>query len=252
MFFALDVGNTNTVIGAFDGELTGSFRISSGIKTQEEADLILCGILRKLDLSASQISAAAVSSVVPAADDVFRKSVANVFKKEAFFIRPGVKSNIYLDMPNPAELGTDRLVNCAAAFADAGGSVIVIDFGTANTYDAVVKDGLFVSGITTPGLKMRLAALSQTAMVPFIEMEFPKSPIANDTEKSVRCGAFYGILGEAEKIVEEYKKALGEDFKIYLTGGLSSVFNNSLNFNGVVDKNLTLRGIKFIYDLQGF
>ena len=252
MFIALDVGNTNTVIGAFDGELAQSFRISSGIKTEEEADLIFCGILRRLKTDASQISAVAVSSVVPATDEVFKKSAANVFKKEAFFIRPGVKSNIYLDMANPEELGTDRFVNCAAAFDDAGGPVIVIDFGTANTFDAVIKDGFFVSGITTPGLKMRLEALSQTAMVPFIEMEFPKSPIANNTEKSVRCGAFYGILGEAEKIVSEYKKALGEDFKIYLTGGLSSIFNESLNFSAVVDKNLTLKGIKYIYERQGF
>ncbi|MDE6210001.1 MAG: type III pantothenate kinase [Lachnospiraceae bacterium] len=251
MLLVVDVGNTNITLGLFDGDkIVGNYRMTTKIpRTSDEYGFEMKGILGD---NASKTDGVIISSVVPN----IMYSLVNGFKKyfniNPYIVKPGTKTGIKLATPNPKEIGADRIVDAVAGFTLYGGPVIVIDFGTATTYDLITEDGSFVAGITSPGIKISAKALwEDTARLPEIEIKKPESILAKDTITSMQAGLVYGYIGQTEYIIDKIKEESGlTNCKVVATGGLGRVICEETKKIDVYDRDLTLRGLKIIYDKQ--
>ena len=224
MLFAIDVGNTNITMGLFDGKkLEKTFRMTTGIsRTSDEFGVFLGELLRMRNLPLDVIDEVIIASVVPNVMHPLTNGIRKYFKLDPLIVEPGVKTGINIAIPNPRQLGADRIVDAVAAYHMYGGPVLVIDFGTATTYDLVNGDGSFIAGVTSPGIRLGANALwSGTAKLPEIEIKVPDTILCKDTISSMQAGVCLGYIGQTEYIVKRMRKESGFDnMKVVATGGL--------------------------------
>jgi type III pantothenate kinase len=251
MLLVVDVGNTNITLGVFNGEnIVGTYRMTTKMpRTSDEYGVMLRGILGEY---ANSIDGVIISSVVPNVMYSLTNSFIKYFEINPYIVKPGTKTGIKLAVPNPKEIGCDRIVDAVAGYELYGGPVIVIDFGTATTYDLILEDGSFVAGITSPGIRISAKALwEDTAKLPEIEIKKPDSILAKETVTSMQAGLVYGYIGQTEYIIDRIKKEIGIDnIKVVATGGLGRIICDETNKIDIYDKDLTLMGLKLIYDKQ--
>ena len=254
MLFAIDVGNTNITVGLFDRDnLLHTFRMTTGIsRTSDEYGMLLGDWLTLRGMSVSHIHAVIISSVVPKVMHSLTSGIIKYLHINPIIVGPGIKTGINVAIPNPKALGADRLVDAVAAYELYGGPVIVVDFGTATTHDLVLADGIFHSGVTTPGLRLSASALwTGTAKLPEIEITKPDSILAKDTVTSMQAGVFYGCIGQTEYIINRIREESGIDnIKVVATGGLGKLISENTDKIDIYDANLTLKGLRRIYEKQ--
>ena len=254
MLFAIDVGNTNITIGLFDKDkLVKQFRmITKTSRTSDEYGVFLRQLLLVNGIEDAKINAVIISSVVPNIMHSLTSGIIKYFDVNPLIVAPGIKSGIRLAIPNPKELGADRLVDAVAAYELYGGPVIVVDFGTATTHDLVLADGTFAAGVTSPGIRLAANALwTGTAKQPEVEIQKVDTILGKDTVSSMQAGIYYGYIGQTEYIINGIKKESGlSDIKVVATGGLGKMISEATNAIDIYDPELTLHGLRIIYDKQ--
>lgn len=254
MLFAMDVGNTNITIGIFDGEdLLGTFRMTTKQpRTSDEYGIFLVDLLHKRDIKVGQIEAVIIASVVPNVMHSLTSGIIKYLKKTPLIVGPGIKTGIRIMTDNPKELGADRIVDAVAAYELYGGPVLVIDYGTATTHDLVLKNGDFVAGVTSPGIRTAANALwRDAAKLPEIEIKKPASIMAKNTITSMQAGLFYASIGQTEYIIKRMREESGlREMKVVATGGLGNIIASETDAINVYDPDLTLKGLKIIYEKQ--
>lgn len=252
MFFAIDVGNTNIKVGIFDGKkLITTFRMNSQIvHTTDEYGLMLKQIPEVQGIDISQIEGAIISSVVPKVMESLHNAIVKYFGIKPIIVGPGIKTGIKLTSSNPKEVGADRLVDVVSGYEKYGGPLLVIDFGTATTYNLVTADGSFPVGITAPGVKISAKALwEDAAKLPEIEIKKPSSILATETVTSMQAGLIYGQIGATKYIIEQVKKEMGYDnLKVVATGGMGSIISPEVDEIDYYDINLTIDGLRILYE----
>lgn len=252
MLLTVDVGNTNITFGVFNGEtLECTFRMTSKLpRTSDEYGFSMVELLRQFDVSPVQIEGAIVASVVPNIMHSLVGGIEKYIKRKPLIVGPGLKTGIKIITENPKEIGPDRIVDAVAAFEIYGGPILVLDFGTATTYDLVNEKGEFIAGITAPGIRISAAALWEgTAKLPEIEIKKPESILAGNTITSMQAGLVYGQIGQTEYIVNQVKKESGYDkLRVVATGGLGSLIANETDCIEEYNRTLTLQGLRFIYE----
>jgi type III pantothenate kinase len=250
MLLAIDIGNTNIIIGMFrDEELRATWRIATGIhRMADEYAVILLNLLRQQGLDTPDVTKIALCSVVPPLTAVFEELGQSYFHVEPLVVRAGVKTGVRIRMDNPAEVGTDRIVDAAAAHHLYGGPVIIIDFGTATTFDTVSKEGDYIGGAIAPGLSSAAEALfARAAMLPRVELTRPEHAIGTNTVTAMQSGFVFGYIGLVEGIITRIQNELGEKAKVVATGGFAGLIAKETSVIDVVNPDLTLIGLRLIY-----
>ena len=251
MLLVIDVGNTNIMLGIFRGdELQGSFRMTTKLsRTSDEFGIFICNLFKTRGIEPSDIEDVIIASVVPKIMYSLTSGIIKYLGKNPIIVGAGTKTGIKINIANPKEIGADRVVDAVAGYELYGGPVIVIDFGTATTYDLITEDGTFAAGITSPGLQICANALwNETARLPEIEIRRPESILAKDTVSSMQAGLVYGCIGQTEYIVERIRKESGiRNLKVVATGGLGKLISESTDSIDIYDPLLTLKGLRLIY-----
>ena len=254
MVLAFDVGNTNIKIGVFDGDdMIYSWRMATDLlRTADEYGIALMQLLQSGGITPSQITGTIVSSVIPQLNYTIEHMITYYLHSKPLMVGPGIKTGLNIQYENPREVGADRIVNSVCAYNKYGGPVIVVDFGTATTFNAISKDGRFLGGCICPGVKTSLDALVRsTAKLPTIELAKPKQVICKTTVSNMQAGITFGVIGQVRYILETMKKEIGEkNIKVVATGGLSELVKDEVGLIDIVDRRLSLLGIKMIYDLN--
>ncbi len=251
MILAIDVGNTNTVIGVFEGDkLLANYRISSDRgRTADESGMLLLHLLDYSSMPRAEIRGTIVSSVVPPLISVFEAMCRKYFGHEPLVVGPGVKTGVSIRYENPKEVGADRIVNAVAGFEIYGGPLIIVDFGTATTFCAINAAGDYLGGAIAPGVMISSEALySRAAKLPRVELVRPSSVIGRNTVSSMQSGIVYGFAGQVDAIVRRMKEELGADAKVVATGGLAEMIARESSEIQVVNQYLTLEGLRLIWD----
>lgn len=254
MIICLDVGNTNIKYAVFDGDrLVISFRVATEHKkTSDEYGGQVLSILANNNVSVSEIKGGIISSVVPQLDYTLEKMCQMYLKIKPLSLAPGLKTGLNLRVDNAKEVGADRVVNNVSAVRKYGAPLIVIDFGTATTFNVIDKKGEFIGGVIAPGIKGSLDSLvNGTAKLPRVEIERPDCVIGKNTVTNMQSGIVFGFAGLVEYIIKKIKKELKtEDITTVATGGFSEVIANEVKSINYVDKLLTLEGLKYLYYLN--
>lgn len=254
MLLVVDVGNTNITIGVYNhDELLKSFRMTTKMeRTSDEYGLVLLNFVSMANLTLETIQDVIISSVVPKMMHSFTNAVRKYLNKEPMIVGAGIKTGISIRTDNPKEVGPDRIVDVVGAISEFGSDVLVIDFGTATTYDYVNEKKEFITGVTAPGLGISANALwGQTAKLPEIEIKKPDSILAKNTVHSMQAGIVYGYIGQCEYIITKMKEELKKpNLKVVATGGLGRIIFNETNLIDVYDPELTFKGLKEIYKLN--
>lgn len=252
LLLVMDVGNTNIKIGVFKGDkLISSWRAQSIVgKTADEYGLILTSLFNNDNLSVSDVNGIIISSVIPSLNYTLGHMCKYYLGINPLFVGPGVKSSLNVKYDSPKDVGSDRIVNSVAAYRLYGGPCIVVDFGTTTTFNVVSEEGDFLGGAICPGIKTSVDSMvAKAAKLPRIELKKPKSVIAKSTVTNMQSGLIYGFTGMITYIIGEIKKELGrEDAKVIATGGLSELFFAEDKVFDVIDRTLTLQGLRFIYN----
>ncbi|MBE5890654.1 MAG: type III pantothenate kinase [Lachnospiraceae bacterium] len=254
MILALDVGNTNITCGVFDDEeLKASFRVTTKIpRTSDEYAIVLEELLEKNEIETEDIEDAIICSVVPNIMHSLESALIKYFDIYPLVVEAGIKTGIRIVTPNPQQIGADRIADAVGAYELYGGPVIVIDFGTATTYDFVDENGAFLGGVTAPGLRISAKALwEDAAKLPEVEIKKPETVLGKETIHSMQSGLVYGQIGQTEYLIDRIRKETGiEDAKVVVTGGLGRIISEGTHKVDVYDPNLTLKGINLVYKKQ--
>ena len=253
MLLAIDVGNTNIVMGVMKGlELISSFRMTTQApRTSDEYGIMIVEMLTQKDINIKDITAVIISSVVPDIMYSFTNGVKRYLKQKPLVVGPGLKTGLAVRTDNPREVGADRIVNCVAAYELYGGPCIAIDFGTSTTYDIVNEKGEFIGGLITPGIRICADALWQrAAQLPHMEIKKTKGILdCKNTISSMQTGLVYGYIGQVEYIVNKVKEAINkDDLKVIATGGLAKIIKDGTKVIEEYDGILTLKGLALIYE----
>lgn len=252
MLLVVDVGNTNITFGVYrDKELVTTFRLMSKTpRTSDEYGVLITELLSKNHLAIDQIEGIAVASVVPNIMHSLIGGIKRYVNQNVLIIGAGVKTGIRITSENPKEIGPDRIVDVVAAYELYGGPVLVLDFGTATTYDLVTGDGCFSVGITAPGIRICAKALwEDTAKLPEIEIKKPDTILARETITSMQAGLVFGQIGQTEYIIRRVKQESGYDnLKVVATGGLGRIIAEETDLIQEYNNSLTLEGLRIIYE----
>lgn len=252
MILVFDVGNTNIVLGVYEGEeLLNSWRMSTDRnKTSDEYGVLISQMFDYNGLKLTDVESVIISSVVPPLMYSLQAMSIKYCNKEPLIIGPGIKTGMNIKYDNPKEVGADRIVNAVAAYEKYGGPIIVVDFGTATTFCAISKEGDYLGGVISPGIKISSEALFQrAAKLPKVELVKPKNIICKNTVNSMQSGIIYGYVGLVDYIVERMKTELNNEVKsVIATGGLSTLIASESKTIDTIDKLLTLEGLRIIYE----
>ena len=254
MLLVIDVGNTNITVGVFeDKELRCTFRMTTKLpRTSDEYGITLKELVECQGIPSKEIHAVIVSSVVPDIMHSLGSAIIKYFGIKPMVVSAGIKTGIRIVTENPKQVGADRIVDAVAAYTLYGGPVIVIDYGTATTFDLVDASGAFLAGVIAPGIRTSAKALwEEAAKLPEIEICKPKSILAQETITSMQAGLVYGQIGQTEYIIRHMKEefAAGE-IKVVATGGLGKTIASETTAIDIYDPNLTLHGMRLIYEKQ--
>lgn len=253
MLVAVDIGNTNITLAVFDGEdIKGSYRLTTKMtRTSDEYGFMLLSFLNASNIQVSDIEDVIVSTVVPKIMHSFNNAIYKYLKKTPITVGPGIKTGISVKTENPAGVGADRIVDAAGAYYIYGGPCLVIDFGTATTFDYINEKGEFLYGVTAPGLEITSQALSNmAAQLPEIAIKKPDTILAKNTIQSMQAGVVYGYIGLTEYIIRQMKKEIGVPMHVIATGGLGRLISKETEEIEVYDADLTFKGLKLIYQRQ--
>ncbi len=251
MLLVIDVGNTNITLGVFDKEeLKATFRMTAKQpRTSDEYGIQLCALLEHRDFNIKEIDAVIVSSVVPDIMHSLGSAIIKYFHVKPLVMSANLETGLVVNTESPRDIGPDRIVDAVAAYEKYGGPVIVIDFGTATTYDVVSADGVFEGGVISPGIRTSARALwGGAAMLPEIEIRKPASVIAKETVSSMQGGLVFGYIGQTEYIVNRIKEAGYEEAIVVATGGLGNIIVPETDVIDIYDPKLTLDGLRMIYE----
>src|SRR5579862_6311249 len=260
MLLVLDVGNTNTVLGVFASasrdsndhyeRLVADWRVGTiQEQTVDEYGVLFRNLFAMDNIDFRVIRGIVISSVVPPLDSTLRQVCEKYFNIKPLFIEPGVRTGMPVQYDNPAEVGADRIVNSVAAFEKYGGPCVVVDFGTATTFDAVSKKGEYLGGVICPGIGISAEALfERTARLPRVDIRKPPRIIGSNTVGSLQSGLYYGYLGLVDGILQLLLSELGADAKVVATGGLASLIGTGSKYISAVDDHLTLDGLRIIWE----
>ena len=251
MLLAIDVGNTQTHVGMFEGdELVEHWRFAtSRFATADELATQLAGLLDLSELRFQNVHAAMVSAVVPTLAHEYEQVIGRYFDGRGLLVGPDIKSGMPIRIDRPQELGADRLVNAIAAYDRVGGACIAVDFGTAINYDVVSAAGEYLGGVISPGIEISLEALSaRAARLPRVEIEKPDHMIGKGTQEAIQAGVVYGFAGQVDAILGRIREELGEEATAIATGGFAAAIVPFCEQVDEVDDRLTLQGLKLIWE----
>lgn len=252
MLLVVDVGNTNITFGIFKQEnMIGTFRMTTKLpRTSDEYGIVIYELLHNRDINPKDIDGIVVASVVPNIMYSLLSGLSRYLHVTPFVVGPGTKTGIKIVTENPREIGPDRIVDAVAAFEIYGGPVLVMDFGTATTYDLITEDGAFTAGITAPGIRIAAKALwEDAAKLPEVEIRKPPSILAKETITSMQAGLVYGQIGQTEYIIRKVKEESGlHNLKTVATGGLGRIIADETKEIDIYDPALTLQGLRIIYN----
>jgi type III pantothenate kinase len=252
LILVVDVGNTNIVLGVYQGKkLLHDFRISTARQsTVDEYGVLIHNLFQMSNILVSQIEGVIVSSVVPPLVGVVEEMCNKYIGKAPLIVGPGIKTGLNLRYENPREVGADRIVNAVAAVEQYGGPLIVVDFGTATTFDCIDRDGNYLGGAIVPGIGIATEALVQRASkLPRIELEKPKKVIGRNTVHAMQAGIVYGYAGQVDGLVKRIKAEMGTDnVKVIATGGLAELIASETESIEEIAPLLTLEGLRIIYE----
>ncbi len=252
MLLTIDVGNTHITMGILQGDtLIGNFRLTTKTpRTSDEFTICLSTLLERNNILQADIEDVIISSVVPKVMHSLTNCIRKYLNKTPILIGPGIKTGIQIQTDNPKEVGADRIVNVAAAYYTYHKACLIIDFGTATTFDYVSDEGIFCHTVISPGLEIAAQALwNQTAKLPEIEIKKPQSILAKNTVQGMQAGIVYGYIGQVEYIIREMKKELNlDELLIIATGGLGRVIASETDLIDHYDPHLAFTGMKVIYD----
>lgn len=254
MLLVIDVGNTNIVFGVFEGDkLLYDWRIATAKdRTSDEYGLLFEQIFKYHGLCPKDVEDVIISSVVPTLMHTLSAMSIKYFGREPIVVGPGVKTGMNIRYDNPREVGADRIVNAVAGYEKYGGPLIIVDFGTAITFCAISKEGDYLGGAITPGIRISSEALFlRTAKLPKVELAKPDTVIGKNTVNSIQSGLVYGYIGLVDFIIEKMIEEMKEEGKVNTvvgTGGFSSLIASESRYINKVDKLLTLYGLRIIYN----
>jgi len=250
MLLVIDVGNTNTVLGLYDGDdLVHDWRLRTVVDhTVDEYGMLIYNLYKNSKVSPRAIKAIIISCVVPPMLHILEPLCKKYFNIKPLIVGPGIKTGMPIFYDNPREVGADRIVNAIAAFERYKGDIIVVDFGTATTFDYISAKGEYMGGCICPGVMISSEALFQkAAKLPRIEIIRPKTVIGKDTVSSMQAGILYGYAALVDGLVERIKGEVRSDPKVIATGGLAKIIAPEATSIHVVDDMLTLEGLRIIY-----
>lgn len=253
MILVFDVGNTNMVVGVFDQEkLLTHWRIRTDTqRTADEYGIMIHGLFLYHKLQEENIKAAIISSVVPSLNMELEWMCQRYFGCKPILVGPGTKTGLAIKYDNPREVGADRVVNAVAGYHKYGGSLIIVDFGTATTFCVVSQAGEYLGGAIAPGIKISTDALvSRASKLPRVELVIPKSMIGKNTVMSMQVGIMYGFVGQVEGIINRMKKEMNGDVRVIATGGLAALIASETDSIDEIDEFLTLDGLRLLYELN--
>lgn len=252
MLLVIDVGNTNITLGVFkEEELLGTFRMTTKLpRTSDEYGIMLKELVERQGIRGKDIDAVVIASVVPDIMHSLGSAMIKYFGIKPVIVSAGIKTGIRIVTENPKQVGADRIVDAVAAYTLYGGPVIVIDFGTATTYDIVGPDATFEGAVIAPGIRTSAQAMwGQAAMLPAIEIKKPDTILAKETVSSMQAGIVFGQIGQVEYIVERIRRESGyRDAKVVASGGLGNIIARETEAIDVYDPQLTLKGLRIIYE----
>lgn len=256
MILCIDIGNTNIKYAVFeDKTLKASYRVSSRhTRTADEYGATLINLLASSGLKTTDINGIIISSVIPALNYTISHMCEYFFKVSPIMIGAGIKTGINVKADNPKEVGADIIANCVSAYKTYGDGnpMVVIDFGTATTFDVVTGKGELIGVVIAPGMKTALESLVQnTAQLPMIELEHPRSAIPKNTKACMQAGIVFGFAGLVENIVRKIREELGlEKIKVIATGGMGEILAKEVSCITIVDRMLTLNGLRILYEMN--
>ncbi len=253
MILVFDVGNTNTVIGAYENDrLVNNWRIKTDtLRTCDEYGVILRSLFDYDKMNAKKIKAIVISSVVPTVMMEMDLMSRKCFACKPLIVGPGIRTGLAIKYENPREVGADRVVNAVGAFRKYGGPLIIVDFGTATTFCVVDEKANYLGGAIAPGISISTEALvSRAAKLPRVELVTPKSIIGKNTVESMKAGIIFGFVGQVEGIINRIKKEINKSPVVVATGGLAAVIARETDTIDIVDELLTLDGLRMIYEIN--
>lgn len=255
VILVVDIGNTNIVLGMYEGKvLLHHFRISTNRQaTSDEYGVMIYNLFRMSGVEAEKIEGVMISSVVPPIVGVIEQMCRTYLKKTPLVVGPGIKTGLNLRYENPREIGADRIVNAVAAVELYGGPLVVVDFGTATTFDCIDAQGNYLGGAIVPGIGISTEALYERASkLPRIELEKPKKVIGRNTIHAMQAGIIYGYAGQVDGIVKRIRREMDTELKVVATGGLAPLICAETESVQEVNPMLTLEGLRLIYERNHF
>ncbi len=251
MLLVIDVGNTNTVLGVYEGkDLRAQWRLTTNrAQTADEYGILIRNLFLLERIEPEKISDVMIASVVPPLDGLLEEMSRKYFRLEALFLGPGTRTGMAIRYDNPQEVGADRIANAVGAYEKYGGPCVVVDFGTGINFDVVSEKGEYLGGAIAPGIGIAAEALfARAARLPRVEIREPAQVIGTNTVASMQSGLFYGAVGAVDGILDRLCAVLGKNTKVVATGGQAALVARASKYKPQVDASLTLDGLRIIYE----